>query len=192
VPHDAGAGIGREHALETLRRRVGAVGEHDHARVDRVADADAAAVMDAHPGRACCDVDERVEDRPVGDRIRPVAHRLRLAIRRGDGSGVEMIAADHDGRLHRAAPHELVHREPRLRAVAVAEPADPRRQPLECHPLGRELEPPLQQRIVGEQPLQHLVDRRDVGRVPGQHRPAKRPHATTEQRPDIGRDEARV
>ena len=52
VAHDARAGIGREHALEPLGRLVGAVGDDDHARVDRVADADAAAVVDAHPRRA--------------------------------------------------------------------------------------------------------------------------------------------
>ena len=144
-------GIGREHALEPLRSRVGAVGDDDHARVDRVADADAAAVVDADPRRARGDVDERVEDRPVRDRVGAVAHRLGLPVRRRDGARVEVIAADHDGRLHRARPHELVDREPRLRAVAVAEPADPRGQPLECHPLGRELEPLLEERIVREQ-----------------------------------------
>ena len=103
-----------------------------------------------------------------------------------------MVAPDHDRRLDRAAPDELVHREPRLRAVAVAEPADSRGEPLERHPLGCEREPPLQQGIVGKELPQLRVDRRDVGRVPGQRRPAERPDAATEERPDIGRDEARV
>ena len=80
-----------------------AVGEHDHAGVDRVADPDAAAVVDADPGRARRDVDERVQDRPVRDRVRPVAHRLGLAIRRRDRAGVEVVAADHDRRRHLAA-----------------------------------------------------------------------------------------
>ena len=57
---------------------------------------------------------------------------------------------------------------------------------------GRQLEPPLQELVVGEELAQHLVDRRDVGRVPGQGCPAKRPDAAAEERPDIGRDEARV
>ena len=74
-------GIGREHALEPLGRRVGPVGDDDHARVDRVADPDPAAVVDAHPGRARRDVDERVQDRPVRDRVGAVAHRLGLAVR---------------------------------------------------------------------------------------------------------------
>ena len=102
VTHDARAGVGREHALEPLGSLVGAVRDDDHPGVDRVADPDAAAVVDAHPGRARGDVDERVQDRPVGDRVRAVAHRLGLAVRRGDRAGIEVVAADHDRRLDRA------------------------------------------------------------------------------------------
>jgi hypothetical protein len=65
VAHDAGARVGREHSLESLCRVGAAVGEHDHAGVDRVADPDAAAVVDADPGRARRRVQERVQDRPV-------------------------------------------------------------------------------------------------------------------------------
>ena len=106
-------------------------------RVDRVADPDAAAVVDADPRRARGHVHERVEDRPVGDRVGAVPHRLRLAVRRGDRAGVEVVAPDHHRRLDLAAADELVDRQPRLGAGAVAEPADPRRQPLERDPLGR-------------------------------------------------------
>ena len=87
------------------------VGDDDHAAVDRVADPDAAAVVDAHPGGAGGDIEERVQDRPVRDRIGAVAHRLRLAVRRGDGPGVEVIAPDHDGRRDAAGADELVDRE---------------------------------------------------------------------------------
>ena len=45
MPHHAGAGIGRQHPLEPLGRIGAAVGEDDHAGVDRVADPDAAAVF---------------------------------------------------------------------------------------------------------------------------------------------------
>ena len=103
-----------------------------------------------------------------------------------------MVAPDHDRRRHRAAADELVDREPCSGAVAVAEPADPRRQALECDPLGGELEPPLEEGIVGEEPPQLLVDDRDVGRVAGERSPAERPDPAAEERPDIGRDEARV
>ena len=52
VAHHAGAWIGREHTLEPFRRVGRAVGEDDHAGVNRVADPDAAAVVDADPGGA--------------------------------------------------------------------------------------------------------------------------------------------
>ena len=192
MPNDAHPRVSREDALEALCRVVGAVGDDDHPRVDRVADPDAAAVVDAHPGRARGHVHERVQDRPVRDRVGAVAHRLGLAVRRGDRARVEVVAPDHDRRLDAAGPDEVVDRKPRPRTVAVAEPADPRGQPLERDPLRRQLEPPLQQLVAGEEPPQRLVDHRDVGRVPGQHCPAKRPDAAAEERPDIGRDEARV
>ncbi|HEX7524920.1 MAG TPA: hypothetical protein VF327_01370, partial [Gaiellaceae bacterium] len=35
VAHDTGAGVGRQHTLEPLRRLGGAVGDHDHAGMDR-------------------------------------------------------------------------------------------------------------------------------------------------------------
>ncbi len=171
---------------------VGAVGDDDHAGVDRVADPDAAAVVDADPGRARGDVQQRVQDRPVGDRVGAVAHRLGLAVRRGDRAGVEVVAADHDRRRDLAAPDELVDREARLGPVAVAEPADPRGQPLERDPLGCELEPALEQLVPWKELSQRLVDRRDVGRVARERGPPERPDAAAEERPDIGRDEARV
>ena len=49
MPHHAGAGVVGQDALQFRRRCLAAVGHHDHARVDRAADADAAAVMNAHP-----------------------------------------------------------------------------------------------------------------------------------------------
>ena len=192
MPHDACARIGGEHALESLRRIGAAVGEHDHARVDRVADPDAAAVVDADPRRARRRVQERVQDRPVGDRIGAVAHRLGLAVGRGDRTGVEVVASDHDRRRDGARANELVDREACLGAVAVAEPADPRRQPLEGDALGSELQPAQEQRIVGEQAPQLVVDHRDVGRVTREGGPPEGADAATEERPDIGRDEARV
>ena len=90
------------------------------------------------------------------------------------------------------AADELVDRKPCSGAVAVAEPADPCRQALEGDPLGRELEPALEQVVVGEEPPQLLVDDSDVGRVAGERGPTERPDPPAEERPDIGRDEARV
>ena len=61
-----------------------------------VADAHAAAMVDAHPSRSGRSVQQGVEDRPVGDGVRPIAHPLRLAVRAGDRAGIEMVAPDDD------------------------------------------------------------------------------------------------
>ena len=181
-----------EHAFEALRGVVRSVGDDDHPGVDRVADPDTAAVMDADPRRARGSVEERVEDRPVGDRVRAVAHRLGLAVRRGDRARVEVIPADHHRRRHRTGANERVDRKARLGPIAVAEPADPRRKPLERDPLGRHLEPPLQELVVREELPQLAVDRRDVRRIAGERGPAEGPDPAAEERSDIGRDESRV
>ncbi len=52
VPHDARPGVAREDAAEAARRALRAVRDDDHAGMDRVPDADAAAVVDRDPGRA--------------------------------------------------------------------------------------------------------------------------------------------
>ena len=51
MAHHAGAGIVPEHALKATCRVVGAVGDDDHSAVLRIAHADAAAVVQRHPGR---------------------------------------------------------------------------------------------------------------------------------------------
>src|SRR3954451_4365976 len=76
----AHAGVGRENALELLRGELVAVGDDDHASVLRVADPGTTAVMDRDPGRACRGIDERVQQRPVGDCVGTVAHPFSLAI----------------------------------------------------------------------------------------------------------------
>ena len=111
---------------------------------------------------------------------------------RGDRAGVEVVAPDDDRCRDGARADELVDREARFGAVAVAEPADPRRQPLEGDALGSKLQPAQEQRVVGEQPPELVVDRRDVGRVARESGPPERADAAAEERPDIGRDEARV
>ena len=90
-------------AVRTRWRRrspgVGAVGDDDHAGVNRVPDADAAAVVQRHPAGAAGGVEHRVEQRPVGDRVGAVLHRLGLAVGRSDRAGIEMVPADDERRL---------------------------------------------------------------------------------------------
>src|SRR5919204_442059 len=81
VPHHAGPWVGRQHPPELLAPERRAVGDADHARVQRVADADAPTVMHRYPRRARGRVHESVEDRPVGDDVAAIAHALGLAER---------------------------------------------------------------------------------------------------------------
>ena len=69
VAHDAHPGVGEQRAPDPLRGELGPVGDADLAGVQREAHADAAAVVERDPRGARRRVDERVEDRPVGDRV---------------------------------------------------------------------------------------------------------------------------
>ena len=174
------------------RGEVGAVGDADLTGVDRAADADAAAVVDAHPRGARTRVDEAVQERPVGDRVRPVDHRLGLAVGRGDRARVEVIAADHDRRLQFTGTHHLIEAQPEPVSLPVAEPADPRRQALERDTLAGHRDPAVQTFVVGELVEHGPVGGGDVGRIARQGDPTERTEALAEQRADVGREEARV
>ena len=113
MAHDARRGIVGQDALQPARRRLGAVGDDDHAGVLRITDPDAAAIVDRNPGRTGGAVEKGVQQRPVGNRVRAVAHRLGLAVRARHRAGVEVIAADDDRRLEFARRHHLVEGKPR-------------------------------------------------------------------------------
>ena len=103
-----------------------------------------------------------------------------------------MVTPDDDRGLHSSARDQLVDGMPRPRAVAVAEPADARRQPLERHTSTGEIKPSLEKSVLRKQLPELGIDHRDVGRVAGQCGPPKRADAAAEKRPDIRRDEARI
>ncbi len=69
MTEDADARIGGQYPLQPFRSVIRAVGDHDHTRVNGVADPDAATMVDAHPRRARSRVEEGIEDGPVGDGI---------------------------------------------------------------------------------------------------------------------------
>ena len=102
-----------------------------------------------------------------------------------------MIATDGDGRAP-AGADQLVDRKTGTGAVAVAEPANPRRETLELDATGRQLEPATKEPVVREQLEELAIDGLDVGGLPRKRCPSKRPHSATEERSNIGRDEARV
>src|SRR3546814_2868532 len=76
-------------------------------------------MVDLDPGGSARSVEEGVEQRPVGNRVRAVSHGFRFAVGAGDRAGVQMIAADHDRTLELARGDHFV--ELQADPVAVAE-----------------------------------------------------------------------
>ncbi len=101
-----------------------------------------------------------------------------------------MIAADDDRRFDASLAHELVDAEPEPRALAVAEPQDPRGQSLEGHALLREVNPAHQRVVVSEHLERGLVGHADVVRIAGERGPAERSLAFAEEGPDVFGHEA--
>ena len=121
----------------------------DHSGVDRTPDPDSSAMVDRDPRGPRGRVHERVEQRQVGNHIRPVGHPLGLAI-----SGE---ATEPESRWSRpitigaeSSPLRTISlkRDSEAHPFAVAEPADSRRQPLEGNPLGRGANPAREVLIV--------------------------------------------
>ena len=138
-------------------------------------------------------VQERVQDRPVGDRVGAVAHRLGLAVRRGDRARVQVVAADHDRRLHAPGRDELVEdpagpsraRRSRASRCARAGPGTARARCASRSQRTRRL-------VVREGVHQRAVGRVDVLGIAGERDPAERPLALAEERADVRGDEAGV
>ena len=86
---------------------------------------------------------------------------------------------------------EIVERDAELRALALAQPADARRQPLKCDPLARQRDPAAQMLVVRKQLEHQVVGARDVLRIAGQRHPAKRSLPLAEERPDVLGNESR-
>ena len=135
------ARVAGEDALKAAFRIISPVGDDNHSSMLRKTDANAAAVVDRYPGRACGSVNQRIEERPICDRVAAVEHSFGFAIRRCDRACVEMIAPDDNRRFDFTALHQFVHGYAELGAFAVSEPADPRRQPLKLNSFTGELHP---------------------------------------------------
>ncbi|MNV86074.1 hypothetical protein D3C71_1800780 [compost metagenome] len=97
----------------------------------RIAHPHSAPVMDRHPAGSCGRVDQRIQQRPVGDGITAVQHAFRLPVRRGHGAGIQMIPADDHRSGQLPGSNHIVEELAERCPLAVAEPADPGRQALE-------------------------------------------------------------
>src|SRR3546814_2061838 len=106
MPHDAACAVIDQHARQAVPRRIGTVGHDYQAGMLAIAHADAAAMVKRHPACASGGIEQCVEQRPVGNGVRTVAHGLGFTIWARHGARVQMIAADHDGALELARSEE--------------------------------------------------------------------------------------
>src|SRR5207244_3782983 len=95
------------------------------------------------------------------------------------------------GSLHNALAHQLVECQPGFVALAVAQPADTRGQPLEMDFLAGQRDPAFQRSILREEFENSLVGAIDIFGVARERDPTERPLATAEEGTNIGGHEAR-
>ncbi len=88
------------------------------------------------------------------------------------------------GAFDLAAPHQFVEGQPRLVALAIAQPADARGQPLEVDALARHAHPAGEGLVLREEAQDLLVGAVDVFGIAGERHPAERALAATEERAD--------
>src|SRR5260370_17640983 len=96
-----------------------------------------------------------------------------------------MIPAHHYGCLDFAFRHQVVERQAKLVALAVAQPANSRRQTLEFDALLRQLDPASQMLLLREHLQHQLVRPCNIGSFSVKDGPAERSFAFAKQRPDI-------
>src|SRR5580700_2412989 len=74
------ARVAGENALQAAFGIVRSIGDDNHSSVLRETDANAAAVVNRHPGCACSSVNQRIEQRPICDGVAAVEHSFGFAI----------------------------------------------------------------------------------------------------------------
>ena len=144
-----------------------------------------------NPGRAARGVEQRIEERPVGDRVGAVEHGLGLAIRARNRTRVEVVAADDDGSGELAVGDHLIERKSQAMSLPQAHPADARRQALELNARAGHVQPMVQVGIVRNQLPDLRIGLVDILRITRQRRPAERSDAAAEERANVLGHEAR-
>src|SRR5580704_10651850 len=102
-----------------------------------------------------------------------------------------MIATHDNRRLYFSPRDQFIQREAEFVALAVTQPANPRRQSLKLHTFLRQLDPARQMFIVRKHFEDKLVRPRDVRSFAGKRCPAKRPFPFAKKWSDIRRNKSR-
>ena len=99
MSRDSDSGVVRQHPIQPLRHLICAVSHNHLSRMQGVTDTDTASMMKRNPARPRRRIEQRIQNRPVGDGITSILHRFGFAIRRRHRTAVEMIAAADDRRF---------------------------------------------------------------------------------------------
>ena len=100
-------GVGSEDTLQAARGLGCTIGHDYLPGMDAIANAHPAAVVQAHPCGPAHRIDERVEQRPVGNGVGAVAHGFGLAIRARHRTAIQVVTADDNG-CHDSLCHHVV------------------------------------------------------------------------------------
>src|SRR5262245_13121468 len=101
-----------------------------------------------------------------------------------------MIAANDNGRFQLTLPNQLIETQAELRAFAIAQPADARRQTLKRHFLSDQTDPARQGLVLWKGFKDRLISAVDVFEVSRKCNPSKRTASLAEQGPDVFGNEA--
>src|SRR5215207_9572911 len=102
-----------------------------------------------------------------------------------------MITANCDRRFQISTLDEIVDGLAHLRALAITEPTDTRRQALKLNAITRKTQPAIQRTIVGKHLQRQVIGFSNVLRVAGKRDPTKWSLAFTEEWPNVFRNKAR-
>ena len=149
-------------------------------------------MMDGHPACPTGGIQHCVEQWPVGDRVGAVFHGFGFTVGRGDRAGIQMVAANHQGRVYLALVDQPVEFEPRFGALAILQPADSRGHALELYFVLGFVDPAVQRFLFRKQFKQGIVGSLDICRVATERRPTERSGAFTKQGADVCRHEPGV
>ena len=148
--------------MRQSRRRslgcIGAVGNERDPRAGHVAGITAAAGMNGDEIGLRGTVHQSVEQRPIGDGIRAVAHVLGHDVGMRHRAGIEVVARESDRSGQHLLAHHAVDFQAELGAFAMTEPGDARRKPLERDVLARELHPVADDMVIAEAREQQVID----------------------------------
>src|SRR3989441_12105208 len=133
MPHNPYSRIGSQHPFQLARSLRCSIGDETHSGVNAVAHSDSSALMDAHPSRASCSIQQGIEYGPISDSITTIKHTFSLSTRRSNTSTVKMVSSNPDRPSKLPVRHHLVYQSTKLSPLSEPKPAHSSWQTLELH-----------------------------------------------------------